>query len=1110
MQPIVKFDNTQLPVLALQDFLQGRSDTVAGRWRALPPFAPGLALPGPNVIAAARLALGIGSDAVEKIRLEEMVDQLGQQEPELKLRERRQRVRAEYDALLQEELLRLYVQLLYDPLFSLDVKVKHLMRSARCVPGHLWGPALAGQQFLPGPRHPAEVLVIGKHPGVDEIARGCNFIGNTTKSFQNLLEAAGHRDYGSWYVTNIVRHQNVSDGSISTHWVKDGLPLAQTEVVLLKAQWVLLLGSEPIKAFLGDKASHKTAAGRVHELRIDARRRADEPECWHTFKAVTCHHPAALLQDPNLQSGIEEALRFFHKVRSGTAEVQLPTDHRVLRTLPELRDWVDELLTQGCREFALDAEWHGPHPEEPDSYLRTVQVSWGVGRAAVLVLAAVGGSWAFDGNRRAVVAELTRLLRGPDRRIIGHNFNADLLWLAHFGLEFLEKQFETPADDPPGTPDWKPGWFKLITEGGFDTMLAAHAVEETGDLGLKDLCRRWCDMEPWDDVLENWITQYCKEKKISRRRLPGFGECPDDILLPYALWDADGSFRLYRKLADDLLNADRHGLVSWRPFHTALHASLGYLEMHRRGVLVNLERVRYITAVFEKARERLLEEIRRIADWPDFNPASTRQCAELLFGEALNGCAPGPDGQPRRLRPEGALSLGVTPYKTTGKKPKLWYRVEPRPDGSWPNPSTDKESLAALSKAHPIVAMLRDFRFTEQLLKIIHPADEHDAADDDGVLDPELAEEYSEGILQFLHHDLRIRSFLYQTTETGRTRSRNPNMQNVSFKKRTKDFQRILSYLDEKGEKHSDYRFPIQSIFQASPGTLFIEADYTGAELLGMAVQAGSRRMIDHCQRALLPEDHPRSYDIHSAVAVGAFKLRHPDTGAPLEPKKALLEKFGFKHFRDAAKPVDFGYAYGMVAETACRRAREEGVMLELEEAEALIASLESEYPELPRYYGECRFRAQDPGHLTNCFGRHRRFPPAVNDRQRGDLERQAMNYPIQSLVADVVNIAIANLRSWRRRHPETPFAMLMQIHDALLFEVPIPHVPNFLRRTLPECMESVQIWPCNLDGSHRADDNAPYYLGVGYAVMEFWGEKLSAERAAALGLPAGLNLKTG
>ncbi len=105
---------------------------------------------------------------------------------------------------------------------------------------------------------------------------------------------------------------------------------------------------------------------------------------------------------------------------------------------------------------------------------------------------------------------------------------------------------------------------------------------------------------------------------------------------------------------------------------------------------------------------------------------------------------------------------------------------------------------------------------------------------------------------------------------------------------READYQRILGPL---------YKHLIRSMMTDRPGTLLLSVDYLGAELLGMAIMSGDETMIDHALRAALPEDDPNFYDIHSNVAVMAFRLNCP-------PTKKGLKNIGKAHLRVAAKSI--------------------------------------------------------------------------------------------------------------------------------------------------------------------------------------------------------------
>ena len=76
-----------------------------------------------------------------------------------------------------------------------------------------------------------------------------------------------------------------------------------------------------------------------------------------------------------------------------------------------------------------------------------------------------------------------------------------------------------------------------------------------------------------------------------------------------------------------------------------------------------------------------------------------------------------------------------------------------------------------------------------------------------------------------------------------------------------------------------------------------------------------------------------------------------------------------------------------------------------------------------------------------------------------------------------------------------------MQIHDAVLFEVPCENVEFLVTKVIPYCMRDlVPIYPTTLEGV--PDGRGPYFLGYAVEIAEHWGENLTDERKLELGIP--------
>ena len=72
----------------------------------------------------------------------------------------------------------------------------------------------------------------------------------------------------------------------------------------------------------------------------------------------------------------------------------------------------------------------------------------------------------------------------------------------------------------------------------------------------------------------------------------------------------------------------------------------------------------------------------------------------------------------------------------------------------------------------------------------------------------------------------------------------------------------------------------------------------------------------------------------------------------------------------------------------------------------------------------------------------------------QGELERQFLNFPFQSMVADAVSFALHALYHDSRRG-RLGYKIVLQIHDAIILEVPVTALEEVYDEVLPQCMEA-------------------------------------------------------
>jgi DNA polymerase-1 len=137
---------------------------------------------------------------------------------------------------------------------------------------------------------------------------------------------------------------------------------------------------------------------------------------------------------------------------------------------------------------------------------------------------------------------------------------------------------------------------------------------------------------------------------------------------------------------------------------------------------------------------------------------------------------------------------------------------------------------------------------------------------------------------------------------------------------------------------------------------------------------------------------------------------------------------------RRQAKVINFGVLYGM---SAFGLAKELGITQKL--AQAYIDSYFQRYRGVRDYLDGLLAQARRDGYVTTLL-RRRRYLPEIHSPQapvRQFAERMAINAPIQGTAADLIKVAMVRID--RRLAAENlAAAMIMQVHDELVFEAPV------------------------------------------------------------------------
>lgn len=252
-----------------------------------------------------------------------------------------------------------------------------------------------------------------------------------------------------------------------------------------------------------------------------------------------------------------------------------------------------------------------------------------------------------------------------------------------------------------------------------------------------------------------------------------------------------------------------------------------------------------------------------------------------------------------------------------------------------------------------------------------------------------LQSTYVETLPKLVDQDGRVHTTYNQTvTATGRLSSSDPNLQNIPIK-------------TELGRE-------IRKAFIAPKAKRLLAADYSQIELRLIAVIAKDQPFISAFQAGA---------DIHTRTASEVWEI---------EEKKVTPEQ------RRAAKAINFGILYGMGPRSLSR-----STGLSLTQAKEFIDRYFEIHHTIQAYLDETKIKAHQDGYVETLFGR-RRYLPEIHSGVPmliSQAERMAINMPVQGTAADLMKKAMLAVHGWLQKS-ELPAAMLLQVHDELVFEV--------------------------------------------------------------------------
>jgi DNA polymerase-1 len=228
--------------------------------------------------------------------------------------------------------------------------------------------------------------------------------------------------------------------------------------------------------------------------------------------------------------------------------------------------------------------------------------------------------------------------------------------------------------------------------------------------------------------------------------------------------------------------------------------------------------------------------------------------------------------------------------------------------------------------------------------------------------------------------------FIQYGADTGRFSAANPNVQQIP--------------------SQSDFR----SCFVPKKGHKLVTCDYSGCELRLLAQFSGDPIFV---------KTFNDGGDLHRVAAAQMFGVDMDDLEKNDKPK--------YKEYRSAAKAINFGLAYGMGPQGLAIR-----IDKSIEESKQLIDTYFKEFKGVKTYLDQSGQFAVNTLYSMTSMGRRRFYRKPETNEERGHIERQGKNAPIQAANADMTKSALVFIHEALRGMDAF---IVSTVHDEIVVE---------------------------------------------------------------------------
>lgn len=460
---------------------------------------------------------------------------------------------------------------------------------------------------------PARIMVVGEAPGYreDEVSRP--FSGKSGRLLDETFEKFG-LDRSEMFITNMAKCRPPENATPNKTQLNACRPYLDAELQAVQPEFILTLGNPALG--LVRKSGIMKHRGSVNVL--------NGAQVFHTV------HPAAVLRNPRYAQLFDADIAAFSRLVRGIDGASPPRTFLV-QDKNTLARACQAILRSSAVAYDFETTGFDETLDEP------VMIGVGVaeGIAFVIPLYHPETPWKDPGK---VLNAIGNALASTQAKLIAHNAKFDDKW-------FIERGMPVYAD--------------------FDTMVAAHVINENWFKSLKVLAPMLLGVDAWSDVdLGKGGAQREPIKRLAR----------------YNAKDADYTLRLYHLFRADLLRQGNER--SLRLFAKLLMpASHTLTDVERHGIWVDQERLATrrieLTKRIAKAHKKLVKLVGYEANWN-----SPQQIARILFEEmklpvieiTKAGASSTRESVLLRLRDKHPVAQALLDYREVFKMDSTYFR----------------------------------------------------------------------------------------------------------------------------------------------------------------------------------------------------------------------------------------------------------------------------------------------------------------------------------------------------------------------------------------------------------------------------------------------------